>query len=292
LKKPGPGSICEQLIFRKPAVPTLLIVLGLAALWIAWLVTEPWFTERRRARWRALPFPAEWRAILRRRVPCVRALPTDLQLQLKRHMQVFLREKAFIGCQGFEITDEVRVTIAAQACLLLLNGPGRYYPGLRQILVYPGAFMVDRVHADGNGVQQDQRRVLSGESWSQGQVILSWQDAVDGAASADDGQNVVIHEFAHQLDQENGSANGAPHLSPGQRRAQWAAVMGRAFADLQRRAEHGEPSLLSHYGATDPAEFFAVASEVFFEQPAQLAAELPEVHAELVALYRIDPSSW
>lgn len=273
-------------------MPTLLIVLGLAALWIAWLVTEPWFTERRRARWRALPFPAEWRAIMRRRVPCVRALPADLQLQLKRHMQVFLREKAFIGCRGFEITDEVRVTIAAQACLLLLNGPGRYYPGLRQILVYPGAFMVDRVHADGNGVQQDQRRVLSGESWSQGQVILSWQDAVDGAASAHDGQNVVIHEFAHQLDQENGAANGAPHLSPGQRRARWADVMGRAFADLQQRAARDEPTLLSHYGATDPAEFFAVASEVFFEQPAQLAAELPEVHAELVALYRIDPASW
>lgn len=273
-------------------MPTLLIVTGLAALWIAWLVTEPWFTERRRARWRALPFPAEWRAILRRRVPYVRALPADLQLQLKRHMQVFLREKAFIGCRGFEITDEVRVTIAAQACLLLLHRPGGYYPKLRQILVYPGAFIVANVHADGSGVQQDQRRVLSGESWSQGQVILSWEDAVQGAAAAHDGQNVVIHEFAHQLDQATGQANGAPPLAPTQRRARWAQVMGDAFAALQARAARGEPSLMSHYGATDPAEFFAVASEVFFEQPAQLAAELPAVHAELVALYGINPASW
>lgn len=271
---------------------TLSIVSALALLWIGWLVTEPWFTERRRARWRALPFPAEWRTILRRRVPYVRGLPADLQLQLKAHMQVFLREKAFIGCAGFEVTDEVRVTIAAQACLLLLNRPSSYYPKLRQILVYPGAFLVDKVHTEGGGIVRDERQALSGESWSQGQVILSWDDTVSGAATPGDGQNVVIHEFAHQLDQENGPANGAPALGPTQRRARWAQVLGDAFARLQHQAATGEPSLFSTYGATNPAEFFAVASEVFFEQPERLAAEQPLLYREFTALYRVDPGSW
>jgi Mlc titration factor MtfA (ptsG expression regulator) len=273
-------------------VLTLLIVMGLTASYVGWVIAEPWFIARRRARWRALPFPAEWRTILRRRVPFVRGLPADLQLQLKQHMQVFLREKAFIGCRGLEITDEVRVTIAAQACLLLLNRPTGYYPKLRQILVYPGAFLVDRVHADGSGVQQDQRQVLAGESWSQGQVILSWDDTLSGAAVANDGQNVVIHEFAHQLDQESGHANGAPPLAPTQRRAHWARVMGAAYDQLVHQAAVGEPSLMSTYGATNPAEFFAVASEVFFEQPGPLAAEQPALYQELAALYRVDPLSW
>jgi len=274
------------------AMLTLLIVLGLAALYVGWLVAEPWIVERRRARWRALPFPAEWRAILRRRVPFLRALPADLQLQLKRHIQVFVREKAFIGCRGFVVTDEVRVTIAAQACLLLLNRPTGYYPRLRQILVYPGAFLVDRVHADGSGVRQDLRQVLSGESWSQGQVILSWHETLSGAAVADDGQNLVIHEFAHQLDQENGPANGAPPLGPTQRRAHWAQVMGNAFDQLVHQAVQGKPSLLNAYGATNAAEFFAVATEAFFEQPALLAAEQLALYRELAALYRVDPLTW
>ena len=274
------------------AVLTLLIVMGLVALYVGWLVAEPWFVARRRARWRALPFPAEWRAILRRRVPYLRALPADLQLQLKQHMQVFLREKAFIGCRGFEVTDEVRVTIAAQACLLLLNRATDYYPKLRQILVYPGAALVDRVHADGSGVQQDVRQALAGESWSQGQVILSWDDTMSGAAVADDGRNVVIHEFAHQLDQENGPANGAPPLGPTQRRARWAQVMGDAFERLVHESAAGTPSLLSSYGATNPAEFFAVATEVFFEQSPLLAAEQPALYRELAALYRVDPLTW
>ena len=147
-----------------PFIATVALVLLL----IAWLVGEPFWVERRRDRLRARPFPAAWREILRRRVPYVRSLPADLQWQLKRHIQVFLAEKPFIGCAGQLIDDEVRVTIAAQACLLLLNRRHpRYFPGLRQILVYPGAFAVDRVQTDG-AVVQDQRQALSGESWSQG----------------------------------------------------------------------------------------------------------------------------
>jgi len=267
-----------------------LIVLGLLA--VAWFAGEPLLVEYRRWRVRQQPFPEAWREILRRRVPYFRLLPADLQLQLKKRIQVFLAEKPFIGCAGLEVTDEMRVTIAAQACLLVLNRWTNDFANLRQILVYPGAFIVDRVHTDGAGVLQDRRHVLSGESWSQGQVILSWDDVVEGASVVDDGRNVVIHEFAHQLDQENGHANGAPVLGGRRRRERWATVLGEEFVELQGRAEHGEPSLLSHYGATNPAEFFAVASEVFFEQAERMAVEHSELYRELSRFYRVNPLSW
>jgi Mlc titration factor MtfA (ptsG expression regulator) len=205
---------------------------------------------------------------------------------------VFLAEKPFIGCGGLQVSEEMRVTVAAQACLLLLNRPRpQYFPELRQVLLYPGAFIVDRLHADGSGVLQDRRQVLAGESWQQGQVILSWQDSVEGAAIVDDGRNVVIHEFAHQLDQETGPANGAPRL--GRRRLQrWSEVFSREYTRLQAQLAAGEPTLLGDYAATNPAEFFAVASEVFFEQARRMRAECPALHAELVAFYRVDPALW
>lgn len=272
----------------------LVIVLGLMLLLlVAVFAGQPLLTRARRARIRRRPFPAEWREILRRRVPYVRHMPADLQLQLKRHMQVFLAEKPFIGCAGLEVTDEMRVTIAAQACLLMLNRRRpSYFAQLRQVLVYPGAFVVDRAHTDSAGVLQDQRRALSGESWSQGQVILSWQDTLDGAAVIDDGQNVVIHEFAHQLDQENGHANGAPLLAGRRHYARWSQAMAAEFARLQAQAEGGQTTLLSHYGATNPAEFFAVATEVFFEQPHRLADEHPALYQEFAHFYRVNPLSW
>jgi Mlc titration factor MtfA (ptsG expression regulator) len=270
----------------------LLITSSLVLLFIAWLVGEPWIVEWRRERVRRRPFPQPWRRILRRRVPYLQRLPADLQMQLKRHIQVFLAEKPFIGCGGLQVSEEMRVTVAAQACLLLLNQPRPdYFAGLRQVLMYPGAFIVDRLHADGSGVLQDQRQVLAGESWSQGQVILSWQDAVEGAAIVDDGRNVVIHEFAHQLDQETGPANGAPRL--GRRRLQrWAEVFNREYTRLQAQLSTGAPTLLGEYAATDPAEFFAVASEMFFEQAARMRDECPALYAELAAFYRVDPAAW
>lgn len=273
----------------------LLIVVALTVLLIAWLVAEPWLVEWRRQRLRRQPFPLAWRRILRRRWPYLRRLPADLQIQLKRHMLVFLKEKAFIGCRGLTVTDEMRVTVAAQACLLLLNRPaGRtdYFPGLRQVLLYPGPFVVDRVHGVGAGVLQNQRRVLAGESWSQGQVILSWDDVLSGAAMPQDGHNVVIHEFAHQLDQDHGPADGAPWLGSRARQQRWSQVMNDEYALLQQRLQMQQPSLLSAYAATEPAEFFAVASEVFYSQPARLAAEHPALYRELRDCYRVDPLSW
>lgn len=271
-----------------PAV--ILTCLGL--LLVLWFLGQPHWTERQRRHLRAQPFPAEWRRILQRRVPYVRAMPADLQLQLKQHMMVFLAEKAFLGCDGLEITDEIRVTVAAQACLLLLNRPGTYYPGLRQILVYPGSFVVHRLETDSAGVAHHEPRALSGESWSEGQVILSWHDTLEGAADPSDGQNVTIHEFAHQLDQEKGVANGAPILGRREHYARWSQVLGAEFSALQQRANQGTASLFSDYGATNPAEFFAVISEVFFEQPQRMADEHPALYRELSQFYQLNPLSW
>ncbi len=270
---------------------SFLLFTGLALVFVVWLLIRPWLVERRRTRLRQRPFPAHWRPLLQQ-LPLVRRLPADLQLQLKAHMQVFLAEKPMLGCGGLELTDTMRVTIAAQACLLLLNRPCDYYPNLRQILVYPGAFVVNRQQAVGDGVMQELRQVLSGESWSQGQVVLSWQDVQADSADANDGRNVVIHEFAHQQDQENGQANGAPLL--GSRRAyrQWSQVFGQEFAALQQRVARGHGGLLNEYGATNPGEFFAVASEVFFEQSQRLAHEHPDLFAQLRDYYRVNPLSW
>ena len=289
-----------------------VVFFSLALLFLLWLVGQPWLTERKRQRIRARPFPAEWRDILKRRVPYVRAMPADLQLQLKAHIQVFLAEKAFMGCDGLEITNEIRVTVAAQACLLILNRASFYYPELRQILVYPSSFVVKREHTDGVGIKHSGRQVLAGESWSNGQVVLSWHDTLEGAAVPDDGNNVVIHEFAHQLDQEKGVANGAPLLARRAHYRRWSQVLNAEYRALQARirfrhepvrypANEGmtaaqgqvlEDPLFSDYGATDPAEFFAVVSEVFFERPARMAQEHAALYQELARFYRLDPLSW
>ena len=270
----------------------LLLVACFSALLIAWLFAEPHLTERRRNRLRGQPFPAAWREIIDRRVPYVRRLPPELRSQLEKHVLVFLAEKPFLGCAGLEVTDEVRITIAAQACLLILNRRSDYFQNLRQILVYPGAFVVERLRPEPSGVLQEERQALSGESWTQGQVVISWEDALEGAAIVDDGRNVVIHEFAHQLDQQKGYANGAPWLGRRDRYPQWSRVMSEEFARLQMAVMARQPSLISPYGATNPAEFFAVVSEVFFERPREMAAMHPALYAELRTLYRCDPASW
>ena len=270
------------------AGPLLLLMLA-AALGVAALLGWPAWVALRRARLRARPFPAPWRRILRQRVPAVARLPADLQRQLKQHIQVFLAEKPFIGCAGQAISDEVRVVVAAQACLLLLGQarPG-YYPQLRQVLVYPGAFAVDAIQPQAGGVVHEQRQALAGQSWAQGQVILGWREVLAGAADPGDGRNVVVHEFAHQIDQDKGRADGQPWRATAGQRRRWATAMGDAFAQLQ----HSPSALIGDYAATDPAEFFAVVSELFFEQPQALAAEVPAVYRELALLYQLNPQAW
>lgn len=268
-------------------LPPLALLAGSAWLW--WTPLARHLRRRRAAR---RPFPAPWREVLRRRMPYFARLPADLQMQLKRRIQVFIAEKTFIGCAGLEVTDEMRVLVAAQACLLQLGPGAGGFRDTRQVLLYPGAFVVDRPEPQANGLVHEGRRVMAGESWQQGQVILSWEDVLAGAADPGDGRNVVIHEFAHQLDQERGRASGAPFLGRRERYVRWAAVMNAAWQRLRQRALHGEPGVIDPYGAGEPAEFFAVASEAFFEVPHALAAEEPELYAELARFYAIEPRAW
>ena len=225
-------------------------------------------------------------------MPYFKSMPADLQLQLKGLIQVFIAEKRFIGLKGVKITDDIKITIAAQACLLLLNRKTDIYPKLESILVYPHGFIKQQENINSDGVHQAEQTTLIGESWEFGKVVLSWSDTVHGAQIPDDGHNVVIHEFAHQLDQETGTANGAPILGKNQNYDTWSNVLNDAFQKLRFKAQSGEASLFDYYGATNPAEFFAVATEVFFEQSKQFQLEYSKLYNEFKEYYRVDPLSW
>ena len=185
----------------------------------------------------------------------------------------------------------MRVTIAAQAAFLLL-GRGGSFGNLREVLVYPGRFIAPRSEPGAAGVVHESRDVLAGQSWQRGQVILAWDAVRDGAADPHDGGNVVMHEFAHQLDQAHGAANGAPYIGRGPVQQHWARVMSREFAELRGRIAREEPGVIDPYGATSPAEFFAVATEAFFERPQALHDERPALYEQLARCYRLDPLAW
>jgi Mlc titration factor MtfA (ptsG expression regulator) len=267
-----------------------------ALIWIlatALLIFVPLYLPRWQLR-RALarPLPASALAILEQNIPIYSRMPADLQRQLRRLVAQFLHQKTFIGCDGLSVTEEMRLTIAGQACLLLLNRPSRVYPALRTILVYPGEFFVGRDEIGPGGVVTPTRNGLLGESWGDGRVVLAWEHVQRGALDWSDGQNVVLHEFAHQLDSERGAPNGAPFLGSHADYRSWAAVLSRDFANLRRDAIYRQPSVLDHYGASNPAEFFAVATETFFEKPWQMAGRHPELFGEFQKYYRVDPREW
>lgn len=210
--------------------------------------------------------------------------------ELQEHVLVFMAEKNFEGCGGLEVTDEIRVTIAAQACILLLHRNSGYYRRLYSILVYPGAFVGKGYEelAPGHIVELDQ--VHLGESWKQGALILSWDDVEGLAWDQHASHNVVLHEFAHQLDTEDGRADGAPILPHGYMYAAWARILSQDYEKLREDAALGRPTLLDYYGATDPAEFFAVATECFFQKPVEMQERHPELYDELMLYYQQDPA--
>ena len=190
------------------------------------------------------------------------------------------------------VTEEMRVTIAAQACLLLLHRETDFYPTLRTVLVYPSAYVAPMTESVGKGVVREGVSVRLGESWQRGCVILSWDDVLRGGADIHDGQNVVLHEFAHQLDQEDGAAEGAPLLPNRSMYAAWAHILGEEYIQLQKDSACGRRNVLDRYGATNPAEFFAVATECFFEKADALRQKHPELYTELKLYYRQDPAEF
>jgi Mlc titration factor MtfA (ptsG expression regulator) len=252
-----------------------------------------WLKQQKRRRLRARSFPKEWLALVQRHVVFFHKLSGSDRFELLGHIQVFLAEKRFEGCGGFEITDEVRVTIAAQACLLLLHRETDYFPGLVTILVYPLTYMVQEDHQVGDHVWQEGTVGRLGEtSRRMGSLVLSWGAVKHGAADPADGKNVVLHEFAHQLDYENGAADGVPGLATRGQQLTWSGVMKSEFASLRAADESGIPTLLDTYGASDPVEFFAVSVEAFFEQPRALRARHPRLYAELHNYFQQDPAEY
>lgn len=248
--------------------------------------------QKRRDSTRAIPLPPAWLQVIERNVPFYRCLPEADQRELQGHIQVFLAEKRFEGCGGLQITDEIKVTISAQACVLLLHRDTDYYPTLNSILVYPGAYRAHQSMSIGTGMILESTAVRLGESWQRGAVILSWDDVLQGAADIHDGHNVVLHEFAHQLDQEGGEAKGSPVLERRSMYVAWARILGAEYVQLQKDVQKGHRSVLDDYGATNPAEFFAVATECFFEKAIPLKKKHPELYEELKLYYRQDPAQF
>lgn len=246
----------------------------------------------RRRRLQARPFPSEWEAILLKNVEIYRRLPPTLRAQLHSHILVFLGEKDFEGCGGLVITDEIRVTIAGQACLLLLNRPTGYFPGLNAILVYPRAYIQRARRQEGYIHFEDERQVNLGESWSNGTLVLSWNDVANTAHDVRDGHNLVLHEFAHQLDSQDGVGDGVPLLEQQSKYFHWAEVLNREYQALVALTRQHKKDVLQAYGATNPAEFFAVATEAFFERPILLHRKHPELYEELRDFYKVDPETW
>lgn len=242
------------------------------------------FRTRRRNRATSRPFPAPWDEILARNFPTDARLSESDRVELRRRLQIFLVEKRFEGVGGLQMTDEIRVTIAAQACLLVLHRDEDDYPALSTILVYPTAY---RAHTEEHGeygmvTQIDQVRL--GEAWNAETIVLSWSDVQHG--------NVVLHEFAHQLDMEDRDANGAPALADHSMYVAWARVLGHEYEQLRDAVDHHQRTLMDAYGTQSPAEFFAVATETFFGKPVQLREEHPELYEQLGQFFRQDPAEW
>jgi Mlc titration factor MtfA (ptsG expression regulator) len=247
----------------------------------------------RRRRARAGPFPAAWKAVIARNVPSFRRLPADDQAELCGHIQIFLAEKYFEGCGGLEITDEIRLTIAAQACLLLLHRTTDYYPQLVTILVYPSAYITHEDRYIGNNIWEQGPDGLLGHTASRmGSLVLAWDEAKRGGADPEDGRNLILHEFAHQLDFEDCETDGVPLLGGRSEYLSWGRIMSREFEQLRSAEEEKKPTILGTYGATNPAEFFAVVTETFFERPADLRANHPKLYGELARFFHQDPATY
>ncbi len=265
-----------------------VIVAGIAIL-LAWPLWQS-LRERRRHEAFREPFPEEWRAHLERGFPLYRRVPRELRTKLEPVVRAFLAEVRFVGCQGFQITDEVRLVIATQACLLVVERDPGAYAGLSSVLVYPDEFVITERHEDEAGVVSEAESAVQGQSEDDQRIILSWRDVMESAADAD-AYHVVLHEFAHYLDNSVGglltdTESGSESLKD------WHKVLAREYEALCNAVEDGEETLIDENAAEHPAEFFAYATEIFFEKPAVFARQHPALYAELRSFYGLDPATW
>lgn len=256
-----------------------------------WRPSMKWFDHlRARHTLRNHPVPLESWHRLMRQADIFRGLSAVERAHLRTLTTLFLHRKAFSAAQGLQLTTDMLLAVAAQACLLILKLEMDYYDGWVEVILYPGAFKVSRDISEDGVVSHDGGH-LAGESWQRGPVVLSWETAAADLAGHHSGHSVVVHEFAHKLDSLDGSANGIPPLHPGMIREDWTHVFTTAFNALRSQLEHGHASAIDGYGATSPAEFFAVCSEMFFTAPAKLQQQFPTVYEQLALFYRQDPKS-
>ena len=237
------------------------------------------------------PLSPEHITILENNVPLYTRLPEDLRKTLQGCINYFLDEKVFVGCDGLDITDETRLVIAANACMLVVNREMKHFPGFETILVYPNTYVAKNVSYDGLvEVHTDSTR--AGESWHRGPIVLSLTDVVRGSSNERDGHNVVLHEFAHKLDEENGVMDGLPVLRESAHYKAWAEVLTREYDEFLKRVDRGKNKVIDEYGAVSGVEFFAVATESFFEKSKQMKKKLPELYQQLQIFYGLDPAEW
>ena len=242
--------------------------------------------EGRRREWRANPLTPEQHALIEEFFPLWKKVPASTRKEAEGWIQVFLAEKSFEPCADLEeVTEAMRLAIAAPACLLIAHRPQDYYERLKSILVYPVAFRKRDDHEGDDSVRL-------GESWGTGSVVLSWQSVKQGDVDPRDGLNVVLHEFAHQIDQADGAADGVPEFEDQEDYGRWSRAFAPAYRKFCEEVNSGKRTVLDPYGAESPAEFFAVATETFFERAKAMKREESEVYAEMARFYGMDPASW
>jgi Mlc titration factor MtfA (ptsG expression regulator) len=249
-----------------------------------------WLRKRRRRRIASRPFPERWRDYLHHNVAHYRFLSEAEQAKLRDDLRIFIAEKNWEGCGGLIMTDEIRVTIAAMASLLVLGMKHNYFDRVKSVLVYPSTYVAADSPWHGTGIIDEAGEARLGEAWYRGPVVLAWDEARTDGRLRHHGQNVVFHEFAHQLDMLDGVINGTPPLKSEEEAQRWHDVMTREYQRLIRSAESGRATLLDTYGATNEGEFFAVATECFFERPLAMSERHPELYELLRDYYQQDPA--
>jgi Mlc titration factor MtfA (ptsG expression regulator) len=240
-------------------------------------------------KWQAnQPFPEGWLAIIRQNVPYYKRLPAEKQQKLRSRTQQFITDKRFEGCGGLTLTDEIKVTIAAQASILILGSEQEMYPGLRAVLVYPHDYFVNVKQTAQDGVVTEGMQQRRGESWSYGNVVLAWDDVQRSASNERDGRNLVFHEFAHQLDREFGATERIA-LPAEDGDDEWTHRLRKEYQTLTNDLKRGRSTLIDPYGAKNPAEFFAVTTEAFFERPLALHQKHPKLYEQFDSFYGQNP---
>lgn len=261
----------------------LIVALGASAYWY-------WSRRRARKRLLATALSDHQRSIVTKQVPLTRKLPSEFRDKLDGEINLFLNQVEFTGCNGLDVTEDMKLSIAAQACLLVVNRD-LWYDHLNTVLIYPSAFK--SLHQERTGyVVQEKETVRTGESWARGPVILSWKHSQEGALNDDDGHNVVFHEFAHKIDELSGRTNGIPQLDDIESLQDWAEAFDVAFKRHVQATETGQKTTIDPYGASGPQEFFAVAVEAFFEKPEALKRHEPKVFQQMSGFFQLDPSTW